>query len=1689
MKGRYQYLLSVLLFLLMGQLFAQQFQVPLTVTDGPNSQILTIGVDPNGTDAFDTGLDQFAPPEGPPGTFNAALVLGLERFFTDIRDNSLTQKIFTTAYTASAGNGPIVFTWDPASLASLGTFTIVDNFTGTLFSLDMTTAGSLDVSTSPFLASGFTIQVTPSQPTGPTADFSGTPLSGFAPLAVNFTDASLPGGSAIASYAWDFGDGNTSTEQNPTHVYNTAGTYTVSLTVTDGDGNSAAETKTDYVTVDQAVAPIADFSGTPTSGLAPLTVNFSDLSTAGSGTITSYAWDFGDGGSSTEQNPSYTYNAAGTYTVSLTVTDDLGNSGTESKTAYITVDAVVNPTADFSGTPTSGLAPLTVNFSDLSTAGSGTITSYAWDFGDGGSSTEQNPSYTYNAAGTYTVSLTVTDDLGNSGTESKTAYITVDAVVNPTADFSGTPTSGLAPLTVNFSDLSTAGSGTITSYAWDFGDGGSSTEQNPSYTYNAAGTYAVSLTVTDDLGNSGTESKTAYITVDAAVPDIAVSATSLDFGDVILGNSSANSVTVSNTGNGDLTVTTTVLSGSDAGDFSIVSGGAPFTLAPGASQEVSLEFSPSATGAKSASLVISSDDPDENPVSVALSGNGTAVPVPDIAVSATSLDFGDVTVGNSASQSVTVSNEGSADLNVSATTLSGANAAEFAIVSGGGTFTLAPGASQVIELSFSPASVGSKTASLEISSDDPDENPVSVALSGNGTAVPVPDIAVSATSLDFGDVTVGNSASQSVTVSNEGSADLNVSATALSGANAAEFAIVSGGGTFTLAPGASQVIELSFSPASVGSKTASLEISSDDPDENPVSVALSGNGTAVPVPDIAVSATSLDFGDVTVGSSASQSVTVSNEGSTDLNVSATTLSGANAAEFAIVSGGGTFTLAPGASQVIELSFSPASVGSKTASLEISSDDPDENPVSVALSGNGTAVPVPDIAVSATSLDFGDVTVGNSASQSVTVSNEGSADLNVSATALSGANAAEFAIVSGGGTFTLAPGASQVIELSFSPASVGSKTASLEISSDDPDENPVSVALSGNGTAVPVPDIAVSATSLDFGDVTVGNSASQSVTVSNEGSADLNVSATALSGANAAEFAIVSGGGTFTLAPGASQVIELSFSPASVGGKTASLEISSDDPDENPVSVALSGNGIAVPVPDIAVSATSLDFGDVTVGSSASQSVTVSNEGSADLNVSATALSDANAAEFAIVSGGGTFTLAPGASQVIELSFSPASVGGKTASLEISSDDPDENPVSVVLSGNGTAVPVPDIAVSATSLDFGDVTVGSSASQSVTVSNEGSADLNVSATALSGANAAEFAIVSGGGTFTLAPGASQVIELSFSPASVGSKSASLDISSDDPDENPVSVALSGNATEANVAPVVAAIDDQSMDAGSSLTVAVSASDANGDALTLSVQNLPDFASFTDNGDGTGEITFNPALDENGTYSDITVTATDDGDPALSGSESFSLIVNSVVVDNTDPSCRIAALLPGPPVTIEVLIHDSESGLADIQVIRADNATVNIPSFTPGTNDTLLITAQKVEAGRRSVVVLEVTDVAGNSVQCDPVYQTVSAVVPDGFALHQNYPNPFNPNTIIRFDVAQMKDAGAVEVSLKVFDVTGREVRTLISDALSAGQYAIEWDGYNDRGEAVAGGIYLYRLQVGDFAQTRKMIYVK
>ncbi|MCA0453051.1 MAG: PKD domain-containing protein [Chloroflexi bacterium] len=345
-------------------------------------------------------------------------------------------------------------------------------------------------------------------PVAPVASFTADQTTGNAPLTVNFTSTSTGDG---LTYAWDFGDGTTSADANPSHEYAQAGQYNVTLTVTNTGGSNTSAPQT--ITVNVApVAPVASFTTNPTTGDAPLTVNFTSTST---GDGLTYAWDFGDGTTSADANPSHEYAQAGSYSVTLTVTNAGGSNTSAPQTITVNIAAVV-PVASFTADQTTGDAPLTVNFTSTST---GDFNTYAWSFTDSngtplGTADTANTSFLFQNPGIYTVMLTVSG-LGGSDTSDPQTITVNAALVAPVASFTADPTVGDAPLTVNFTSTST---GDGLTYIWDFGDGTTSADANPSHEYSQAGSYNVTLTVTNAGGTNTSAPQTVTVNTAVVIP-------------------------------------------------------------------------------------------------------------------------------------------------------------------------------------------------------------------------------------------------------------------------------------------------------------------------------------------------------------------------------------------------------------------------------------------------------------------------------------------------------------------------------------------------------------------------------------------------------------------------------------------------------------------------------------------------------------------------------------------------------------------------------------------------------------------------------------------------------------------------------------------------------------------------------------------------------------------------------------------------------------------------------------------------------------------------------------------------------------------------------------------------------------------------------------------------------------------
>ena len=830
----------------------------------------------------------------------------------------------------------------------------------------------------------------------------------------------------------------------------------------------------------------------------------------------------------------------------------------------------------------------------------------------------------------------------------------------------------------------------------------------------------------------------------------------ISFGAQLVGTASAaQTVQVQNSGSALLTFTSIQAST----NFTESDNCKP-SVAANAGCTINVTFNPSATGSLTGTVTLT-DNASDSPETVQLSGTGV-LPAPN--VSPLGLTFNNQLVGTTgASQAVTVTNTGSLALSISSLSISSdwtqSNNCLPSVPASG---------SCTINVSFSPTASGARNGALTLT-DTAVNSPQTVNLSGTGL---VPIVSFSQPSLSFGNQNVGTaSSSQQVTLSNTGTGMLTISSIATT---VSSFSQTNNCGT-TLAAGTGCTINVTFTPSSPVTVNASLTVT-DSASGSPQSVSLTGTGLG---PIVSFSQPSLSFGNQNVGTASSaQQVTLSNTGSAALTISsiATTVG-----SFSQTNNCGT-ALAAGANCAINVTFTPSSPGTVTASLTVT-DNASDSPESVSLTGTGVA---PIVSFSQTSLSFGNQNVGTpSSTQQVTLSNTGTAPLTISSIATTQSS---FSQTNSCGT-GLAAGASCPINVTFTPSSLGPVSASLTVT-DNASGSPHTVTLSGTGVA---PAVSLSSPSLSFSNQLVGApSGPQTETVTNSGTANLTISTVAVGGMNVGDFAKSADTCTAaTVTPNGTCTVSVTFTPSATGGRNASLNFT-DNAANSPQTVSLGGTGTA---PSVSLSTTSVSFNNQQVETtSAANAVTVSNNGTASL----TFTSIAATGDFAVVGSGTTcITGAPVAASsncVINVTFTPTASGSRSGSLTLT-DNASSSPQIVSLSGTGTA---PVVSLSAP-LTFSPQLVGTTSnSQTVTLTNTGNGSLTFTAIAVTG----PFAIAASGTTCStsnpVGAAATCTVAVTFTPSTAGAASGSLSFSDNAPG-SPQAVALSGTGQDFSFAP--------------------------------------------------------------------------------------------------------------------------------------------------------------------------------------------------------------------------------------------------------------------------------------------------
>ncbi|HET6177239.1 MAG TPA: choice-of-anchor D domain-containing protein [Candidatus Sulfotelmatobacter sp.] len=674
----------------------------------------------------------------------------------------------------------------------------------------------------------------------------------------------------------------------------------------------------------------------------------------------------------------------------------------------------------------------------------------------------------------------------------------------------------------------------------------------------------------------------------------------------------------------------------------------------------------------------------------------------------------------------------------------------------------------------------------------------SSALAGSGQLTANPS------NINFGSVQMGSGQTQSVTLTNPGSAKLILTQAAASGAG---FAVSGLAYPVTLNGGQKVSCNVTFTPQSTGASSGRIAISFHNRHYNSATytTSLPVSGTGVSSSQLTAAPASLSFGNVTTGSSASLTETLTNSGGAAVTISAATATGSGFSASGLTV---PATLNAGQSVSFNVKFSPTSAGGVSGNLAITSNG--SNPaLNVPLSGTGAAPG--QLTAAPASLSFGNVTTGSSASLTETLTNSGG-----TAVTISGATATGSGFSASGLTLpaTLNAGQSVGITVMLSPTSGGSISGNLAITS-NATNSPLNISLSGTG--VTPGQLTAAPTSLSFSSVNTGSSASLTETVTNSGGSSVTISAATATGAGFSASGLTL---PTTLNAGQSASFSVKFSPTSAGSVSGNLAITSNATN-SALNVPLSGTGVAPG--QLTAASTSLSFGNVNTGSSASLTETVTNSGGASVTISSAA-----ATGFGFSANGMTLpaTLNAGQSVSFSVAFSPTSGGSVTGNLAIASNATNST-LNVPLSGAG--ITPGQLTAAPTSLSFGNVNTGGSASLTETVTNSGGSSVTISAATATGAgfSASGLALPA-----TLNAGQSVSITVMFSPTSGGSVSGNLAITSN-ATNSPLNVTLSGTGvTPGQLTAAPTSLSFSSVNTGSSASLTETVTNSGGSSVTIS-----------------------------------------------------------------------------------------------------------------------------------------------------------------------------------------------------------------------------------------------------------------
>jgi hypothetical protein len=510
------------------------------------------------------------------------------------------------------------------------------------------------------------------------------------------------------------------------------------------------------------------------------------------------------------------------------------------------------------------------------------------------------------------------------------------------------------------------------------------------------------------------------------------------------------------------------------------------------------------------------------------------------------LTFPNVSVGQLATQVATLTNTGSKSVSITQLSVS---SNEFTATGIATPLTLGPGQSTQFKVSFKSSTAGTISGTLSAMTSRGGGS-TKVKLNGNAGKTSS-QLSLSTTSLKYGNVLVHGSSTQAVTLKNSGSSDVNISQLSVSGSG---FSVSGVAVPFTLPAGQSAALQATFAPAAAGAATGSVTIAS-DAQTTSSSVALSGTGVNATY-TMVLNPTSVVFGNLNVGSTAKQTVQLSNTGNTSFTVTQVAAAGAGVS----VSGLAVpATIAPSQGVPLTVTFAPTAGGAVAGSITVTND----GGVNVVGAVTGTGVQA-GLSATPTSVSFGSVVTGSTNSQTIQLKNTGTASLSVSQVAATGSG---FSVSGASVPLTLAPGQTSTFNVQYAPTTAGAVNGSVSVVSNAPN-SPAAVSLSGTGVDA-TRTLSVSPGNLSFGSVNDGSTASQGFTVTNTGNSNVSISGMSATGAG---YSIVSGGSAVTLSPNQSASVSVQFAPTVAGSVSGAVSILSNATGSS--GVTLSGTGVA-----------------------------------------------------------------------------------------------------------------------------------------------------------------------------------------------------------------------------------------------------------------------------------------------------------------------------------------------------------------------------------------------------------------------------------------------------------------------------------------------------------------------------------